>query len=108
MQSLNPSLLRAQKLNEKMQMLLNKRAQKRLILPAKGLFMDQYLVPCLQQFNDVLKQDNIDVAQALDANIMVMEAIIPCFEDMLNDAPLQQIGNGEKVLLGEYRQSVLA
>ncbi|MFC4701782.1 NAD(P)/FAD-dependent oxidoreductase [Glaciecola siphonariae] len=108
MRALNPSLLKAQALNEKMQMLLNKRAQQRLVLPAKGIFMDQYLVPCLNQLNDVLKQKNIDVENALNANITLMENIIPLFEDMLTDSPSTKVSEQEMLLLGNYRHSVIA
>ena len=108
MRKLNPSLIRAQRLNDKMQQLLTDRAQKRLVLPAKGLFMDQFLIPCLTEFNDVLKSDTIDTEQALESNIIIMEKMLPYFEEMLQDEPSKNISEDEKALLGEYRLSVLA
>lgn len=108
MRTLNAELIRAQKLNKKMQMLMSNRAQKRLVLPAKGIFMDQYLVPCLKQLNAVLKQKDIDVETALTKNINIMEKIAPHFEDMLAENPTRTIDENEKVNLGNYRESVLA
>jgi len=108
MRLLNPKLLRAQTLNQKMQGLLIQRAQKRLVLPAKGIFMDQFLVPCLKQFNDVLKNNNIDVEQSLESNIVLMEKISLHLAAMLKEEPPQNISEDEKAVLGNYRRSVLA
>ena len=108
MRELNPNLLKAQKLNEKMQGLLNERAQKRLVLATNSVFMDQFLVPCLNQFNQVLKTKDIDVTQALASNLAVMEKVVPYFEDMLTDNPSSEISKEELAILGHYRQSVLA
>ncbi|WP_100656140.1 NAD(P)/FAD-dependent oxidoreductase [Alteromonas flava] len=108
MRKLNPNLMRAQKLNAKMQMLMNERAQKRLVMPAKGVFMDQYLVPCLKQLNETLKQPNIDVEAALTENLVMMEEIVPYFAEMLADEPDREIKAKERMWLGNYRTSVLA
>ncbi len=108
MRKITPSLLKTQKLNKKMQMLLAERAQKRLVLPAKGSFMDQFLVPCLGELNDVLKNPDIDVEMALEKNIAIMQKIVPYFEDMLSDEATTQIDDEERAVLGNYRQSVLA
>ncbi|WP_414829122.1 NAD(P)/FAD-dependent oxidoreductase [Alteromonas sp. H39] len=108
MRKITPDLMKSQKLNKKMQMLLSQRAQKRQVLPAKGVFMDQFLVPCLSQLNDVLQQENIDVEKALAANIAVMQKVVPYLEDMLADNPSMDIDDDERTVLGNYRQSVLA
>ena len=108
MRKITPNLLKTQKLNKKMQMLLTERAQKRLVLPAKGSFMDQFLVPCLGELNDVLKNPDIDVEMALEKNIAIMQKIVPYFEDMLSDEATTQIDDEERAVLGNYRQSVLA
>jgi len=79
-----------------------------MVLPAKGVFMDQFLVPCLSQLNDVLKDKNIDVKQALESNIAIMEQVVPYFEEMLGDDAPMDIGDAEKAVLGDYRHSVLA
>lgn len=108
MRKLNPTLIKVQKLNTKMQMLMNKHAQKRQVLPAKGLFMDQYLVPCLKHLNEVLKQQDIDVEMELASNLEMMENIVPYFEEMLSDEPDTSIPDNESRLLGNYRDHVLA
>lgn len=108
MRQLTPNLQRSQKLNSKMQLLLSKRAEKRLVLPAKGVFMDQFLVPCLSELNDVLKDRNIEVEQALASNLAIMEKVVPYFEDMLSEHPSTNISEAEKAVLGDYRHSVLA
>lgn len=108
MRALNPTLMRAQALNKRMQAAMNERAQKRLVMPAKGLFMDQFLVPCLNHLNDVLKDENIDVEAALPSNVELMEKVVPYLEDMLKDNPSSNIQAEERELLGEYRQSVIA
>ena len=108
MRKITPDLLKSQKLNKKMQMLLSQRAQKRLVLPAKGVFMDQFLVPCLSQLNDVLKEKDVDVEQALASNIAIMHKVVPYFEDMLSDDATTDIDDDERAILGDYRLSVLA
>ena len=108
MRDITPNLLKSQKLNKKMQMLLSQRAEKRMVLPAKGVFMDQFLVPCLSQLNDVLKDKNVNVEQALESNIAVMEKVVPYFEEMLSDNASTEIDDAEKEVLGNYRHSVLA
>lgn len=91
-----------------MQMLLSLRAQKRLVLQAKGVFMDQFLVPCLSELNDVLKDKNVKVEQALESNIAMMEKVVPYFEEMLIDGASTDIKEAERVVLADYRHSVLA
>lgn len=108
MRTLNPKLLRAQKLNEKMQLLMSQRAKKRQVLPAKGLFMDQFLVPCLKQMNSVLKKEVINVEEALESNIAVMEKIAPYLEEMLTEKPTTVVEKEEMAVLGKYRDSVVA
>ncbi|MBU3020475.1 NAD(P)/FAD-dependent oxidoreductase [Aestuariibacter sp. A3R04] len=108
MRKITPNLLKTQKLNKKMQMLLSERAQKRQVLPAKGGFMDQFLVPCLGELNDVLKNPDIDVEQALEKNIAIMQKIVPYFEEMLQDNASANIDDEERAILGDYRLSVLA
>lgn len=108
MRKITPNLLKTQKLNKKMQTMLRQRAERRLVLPAKGSFMDQFLVPCLSELNDVLKNPDIDVEQALEKNITIMQKIVPYFEDMLSDEPVNQIDEEEQAILGAYRLKVLA
>lgn len=108
MRKITPNLLRSQKLNKKMQLLFSQRAQKRLILPAKGVFMNQFLVPCLSELNDVLKDKTVKIEQALESNIAILEKVVPCLEEMLSDDATKDIDDAEKAVLGDYRLSVLA
>lgn len=108
MRKITPDLMKTQQLNQKMQMLLSERAKKRLVLPAKGLFLDQFLVPCLGELNDVLKNPNVDIAKTLKKHIAIMEKVVPYFEDMLSDDASTEINEEERAILGDYRLSVLA
>ncbi|WP_269518804.1 NAD(P)/FAD-dependent oxidoreductase [Alteromonas sp. BMJM2] len=108
MRRITPDLMKTQMLNQRMQRLLSERAKKRLVLPAKGVFMDQFLVPCLVELNDILKKPNVDVAKTLSKNIAIMEKVVPYFEDMLSDNASMDINEEERAILGDYRLSVLA
>ncbi|MBX2809567.1 MAG: tryptophan 7-halogenase [Cellvibrionaceae bacterium] len=111
MRQLNPKLLKAQQLNALMQEQLIKRARKRLVLPAKGLFLDQYPIPCLQHFIAGLNTDPANTG-AIDAtlteNIAMMEAIHPYLIEMLDEGAVKQISACEHELLGDYRLQILA
>ncbi len=110
MRELNPLLRRAQEANERMQELLIERAKLRLVLPAKGLFMDQYYIPCLTRFNDILKasEKEIDTRSAIAENVEVLEKLLVCLSDMLQENASDNISDDERELLGDYRQVVLA
>ncbi len=109
MRSLNPLLSRAQDSNNRMQALLIERAKLRLVLPAKGLFLDQYLIPCLTRFNDILKAgDDIDTETAIKENVEVLEELLVYLSDMLKEDAELTISHDERELLGDYRLSVLA
>ena len=108
MRKITPDLMKTQMLNQRMQKLLSERAKKRLVLPAKGVFMDQFLVPCLGELNDILKEPNVDIAKTLAKNIAIMEKVVPYFEDMLSDNASMDINEEERAILGDYRLSVLA
>ncbi|MGH1439445.1 MAG: tryptophan 7-halogenase [Cellvibrionaceae bacterium] len=109
MRELNPLLRRAQEANEEMQALLIERAKLRLVLPAKGLFMDQYLIPCLTRFNDILKAgDDIDTRSAIEENVEVLDKLLVSLSDMLKEDASTHISDEERELLGDYRSVVLA
>ncbi len=106
---INPKLRVAQDLNQQIQMNLRERAKKRLVLPAKGLFLDQYLIPCLVHFKDILKSgDDVEAKPALLENVAMLERIAEYLIDMLDDDASQDISADERELFGEYRQMVLA
>ena len=106
---MNPQLQHAQSLNRTIQNKLKARAEKRIVLPAQGLFLNQYPIPCLQHFNAILKNtENIDTRQALQENIALLTRIAHHLENMLQDNASLTISDDEKELFGDYRHSVLA
>lgn len=108
MRELNPVLRVAQMANQSVQAGFRQRAEKRLVLPAQGLFMNQYLVPCLKHFNTVLEDQSASVTQSLADNVTMLESLAGYVLDMLSDQASQRITDGERDLLGDYRHCVLA
>lgn len=109
MRELNPILLKTKMLNQQVQEKMRMRASKRLRIPAQGIFLDQYLIPCLRHFNHVLqKTDMIDVKKELEANTMMLERIASYAIDLISDNPSKTVSDNERELLGDYRKSVLA
>lgn len=108
MRELNPLLRRAQASNMIVQAGFRERAKKRLVLPTEGLFMNQYLVPCLKRFNYVLEDQSLSTQDALTENERVLARLSGFIIDMLSDSATLTISDGERELLGDYRLSVLA
>ncbi len=109
MRELNPLLARAQTANKTMQEKFVERAALRLVLPAKGVFLNQYLIPCLIRFNDILKAgDSIDVRSSIEENVVVLEELVMYLSDMLNRDASNAITDEERNLLGDYRSKILA
>lgn len=106
---MNPQLLHAQALNRNIQTKLRQRASQRIVLPAQGLFLNQYPIPCLQHFNGILKNtDTVDTRKALQDNIALLTRIATHLQDMLEDNASLSISDDEKELFGDYRHNVLA
>ena len=79
------------------------------MLPAQGLFLNQYPIPCLQHFNGILKNtDTVDTRKALQDNIALLTRIATHLQDMLEDNASLSISDDEKELFGDYRHNVLA
>jgi flavin-dependent dehydrogenase len=109
MRKINPLLTRAQIANKAMQEQFVERAKLRLVLPVKGVFLNQYMIPCLVRFNDILKAgDSIDVEQAIGENVIVLEELLVHLSDMLHSDADTTITDKERALLGEYRSKILA
>lgn len=105
---LSPMLLQTQTLNQKVQAHFRARAAKRLVLPPKGLFMDQYQIPCLLHFNAVLQRPgNTDCATDLRENLVLIERIATAVIDMLGENPALAGSDEERELLGDYRKLIL-
>lgn len=108
MRELNSTLSEAQQLNQTVQAGFRRRAEQRLVLPAQGLFMNQYTIPCLRHFNKVLEDDAVTVAQALPDNVALLKRLAAYVLDMLSEHALTTISDDERDLLGDYRNCVLA
>ena len=112
MRELNPTLTLAFEANNKIQALFRERAKIRLVVPAQGLFMDQYQVPCLRHYNDVLKQTMegpvVSTQVLLKDNVDKLERLAKYLDNILSDHPDTNISQDERELLGEYRRIVLA
>lgn len=108
MRGLTPVLSQAQSLNRVVQQGFRQRAEQRLVLPANGIFMNQYKVPCLKHFNRVLEDDSLTVAQALPKNVELLKVLSESVLDMLGDGASTKISDHEREFLGDYRHSVLA
>jgi len=109
MRSLNPLLRKVQDDNGDIQRLFANRASQRMVMPAQGLFLDQYLIPCLTRFNEILKAgESISAEAAIKENVAVLASLYTFLTDMMrDDAPLT-ISEQERQLLGDYRLVVLA
>ncbi len=108
MRELNTTLNKAQMLNQAVQAGFRKRAEHRIVLPAQGLFMNQYTVPCLKHFNRVLEDGSVTVIQALPENVELLQRLSGYVLQMLDDQARRSISDDEHDLLGDYRYSVLA
>lgn len=106
---LSPMLLQAQTLNQQVQQHFRARAARRLLLPPAGLFLDQYKLPCLQHFNEVLQQpETMDCVADLRGNMVLINQVAAAVIDMLSDNPAGTASAEEKNLLGDYRKLILA
>ncbi|AQT60781.1 NAD(P)/FAD-dependent oxidoreductase [Cellvibrio sp. PSBB023] len=101
-------LHKAQQLNQSIQALFRQRAERRLQLPNRGVFMDQYQIPCLQFFNKVLMEDSkLPLADELACNMTKVEQVAEAVRDMLGEMPSLDISAAERELLGDYRLKIL-
>ncbi|WP_094984586.1 NAD(P)/FAD-dependent oxidoreductase [Cellvibrio mixtus] len=101
-------LHKAQQLNQSIQALFRQRAERRLQLPNRGVFMDQYQIPCLQFFNKVLMEEpKLPLADELARNMAQVEQVAEAVRDMLGENPALEISPCERELLGDYRLKIL-
>lgn len=108
MRSMSAVLQKAQNLNNTVQQRFRQRAEKRLVLPTQGVFMDQYKIPCLQHFNHTLmKAKDGEHQQQLSDNVAMLDTIAASIIDMLKDQPSTSISDEERALLGDYRLSIV-
>ncbi len=110
----SPALMKSEILHQEIQSLFRKRATQRLVLPNRGVFMDQYQIPCLRYFNTILFEINnkgddhtIDIHAQLQINLDMLGDIAAAVIDMLSDSPMKDISESERAVLGDYRRVVL-
>ncbi len=109
MRQLGPLLQQAQSLNQQVQQAFRARAARRQVLPNRGLFMDQYQIPCLRHFNQVLAAENrTQVAEDMRENSAIVEQVASVVLDMLREDASMEITDSERAILGDYRRLVLA
>jgi len=108
MRELNGVLSKAQMLNQNVQAGFRKRAELRLVLPAQGIFMDQYTIPCLKHFNRVLEDSSLNVKQTLPENVALLQRLSAHVLALLDTNASPIISDDERDLLGDYRHCVLA
>lgn len=102
-----PTLFKAQQLNQQAQALFRQRAQKRMQLPPQAMFIDQYTVPCLHDFNKILASGEAGLSERyLEQNTAVLAALMLFVEDILSDHPSSDITEQEAALLGHFRYAV--
>lgn len=103
MRPLINDLFAAQDLNQKIQSLFRLRAEKRLVLPARGVFLDQYNIPCFRYFNEIL-QKPLDAAVDVDLqrNISILHSISEGVAGLLQGTSPQAIPAGAKEWMGDY------
>ncbi|MFK7829763.1 MAG: NAD(P)/FAD-dependent oxidoreductase [Congregibacter sp.] len=108
LRELAPQMRKVQALNSSVQDQFRERAKMRAVLPAQGLFINQYLVPCLKRFSSQLDKPTASTREELLENIVVLERLAGHIGNLLSTNPGPRIGDDERELLGEYRHAVLA
>lgn len=109
MQSMAAPLIKAQKLHQRIQSAFRTRAMERKVLPAQGVFLDQFQIPCLQYFNTQLKQcEKVDLTTQLPLHVDMLERIAGYVETLLSESASQPCSDDERDLFGDYRKSILA
>ena len=83
--------------------MFRQRAAKRLVLPARGIFLDQYNIPCFRFFNDVLQKPlDSAVAEDLQHNISILHSVAEGVAGLLQGTPPQAIAPAAKEWMGDY------
>lgn len=110
MRPLINDLLATQELNQQIQALFRERAKQRLVLPARGVFLDQYKVPCLKYFNDVLQNPlDADVQTDLQRNMEILRCVAGGVTELLQGVSLQDMAPAAREWIGDnYCYGLLA
>lgn len=108
MRELAPTLVGAQMTNQKVQAAFRERAKLRRVLPAQGLFANQYDVPFLRHLNTVLDDPKQGAREVLPTNVESLTRLAGYILEMLDESAKLTISDDERSLLGDYRRIVLA
>lgn len=109
MRPLINNLIATQELNQHIQALFRERAKQRLVLPARGVFLDQYKVPCLKYFNDVLQKPlDADVQSDLQQNIEILHCLAGGVTELLQGVSLTEMSPAAREWIGDYCYGLLA
>lgn len=105
LRSINPQLTESLALNAKMQAAFRDRAKKRLVVPARGMFIDQYEVPVLQALMGQLKDSDVTLASALTHSMELIRAVAPDLIAMVSDCGSAE-SRSDTDLLGTLRRAI--
>lgn len=108
LRELAPQLREVQALNVAVQDQFRTRAKMRAVLPAQGLFINQYRVPCLKRFSHQLDNPQGSTGEELLQNIVLLQRLAGHITTLLSATPGNIISADEQELLGDYRHAVLA
>ncbi len=106
----NTHLVKAQRLNQKIQTLFRQRAADANRLPPRGIFVDQSQVPCLRRFNANLATPATDntIGEQVKNNVETLTAVSSHLEDLLLNGARGKADAREMELLGDFRQRLSA
>jgi len=104
LRSVNSYLMSALSLNARVQEAFRERAKSRLVLPAEGIFVDQYGIPVLHELINQLEDESIPLAVALDRSLNLMSGVAPSIIGLVSGSGSAAVKSGQTDLLGELRQ----
>jgi flavin-dependent dehydrogenase len=109
MRPLINDLIATQELNQEIQALFRERAKRRLVLPASGVFLDQYKVPCLKYFNDILQKPlDADVQSDLQKNIKILHLLAGGVAELLQGISPADMSSAAREWMGDYCYGLVA
>lgn len=110
MNSSGVHLVNVQRCNKKMQALFRRRAADALRLPPRGIFVDQFEIPCLRELNANLAEPltGITMSSRVQNNVAVLSNLSERLEDLLVNGAKGSPDAREKELLGDLRQRLAA
>jgi 2-polyprenyl-6-methoxyphenol hydroxylase-like FAD-dependent oxidoreductase len=104
LRSVNGHLMKALSLNARVQGAFKERAKSRLVLPAEGLFIDQYGIPVLHELVTQLEDDSIPLESALVKSLELMNGVAPSIIGLVQTGGDIRASLCSTDLLGELRR----